>query len=103
MLIKFIGNLVFSKNPLLTTVKCVNSTLMAIKRFVFIIKYYLELVDDFALLPDDSSGDMRPHLQYTRPLLAYRNPSPDAEDFTKTVIKIKQPYPRIFINISYAT
>ncbi|MEY0164447.1 hypothetical protein AB7W12_20945 [Providencia rettgeri] len=50
--------------------------------------YYLELemVDELALLLDDYSEDVRPYLQYTRALLAYRQPSPDADDIAKTAI-----------------
>lgn len=50
--------------------------------------YYLELemVDDLTLLLDDYSGDVRPFLQYTRALLAYRQSSPDADDIAKAAI-----------------
>lgn len=50
--------------------------------------YYLELemVDDLVLILDDYSGDMRPFLQYTRALLAYRDSSPEANDIAKAAI-----------------
>ena len=50
--------------------------------------YYLELemVDELTLLLDDYSEDVRPYLQYTRALLAYRQSSPDADDIARTAI-----------------
>lgn len=103
MLIKFIGNLVFPQKSLLTTVKCVSSTLMAIKRLVFIIELLSGTDRQFRLA---TRRLLRRYASassvYEHSLLAYRNASPDAENFTRTVIKTKQPYPRIVINISYA-
>ncbi len=59
--------------------------------------YYLELemVDDLALLLDDYSGDMRPHLQYTRALLAYRQSSPNADDIAKVAIDSNRHIPEL--------
>lgn len=59
--------------------------------------YYLELemVDHLALLLDDYSGDMRPYLQYTRALLAYRQSSPDAEDIAKVAIDSNRHIPEL--------
>jgi len=37
--------------------------------------------------------DMRPHLLYSRALLAYRNSSPDAEDIAKTAISSNRRIP----------
>lgn len=50
--------------------------------------YYLELemVDELTLLLADYSADVRPYLQYTRALLAYRQSSPDADDIAKAAI-----------------
>ena len=53
----------------------------------------LEMVDDLVLLLDDYSEDMRPHLLYSRALLAYRNSSPDAEDIAKTAISSNRRIP----------
>ncbi|RTQ00604.1 tetratricopeptide repeat protein [Enterobacter sp. WCHEn045836] len=63
-------------------------------------KYYLELemVDDLTLLLDDYSGDMRPFLQYTRALLAYRQSSPDADDIAKAAISSNRHIPDLLSN-----
>ncbi|HHQ6721962.1 TPA: hypothetical protein ACSTNG_001701 [Serratia fonticola] len=57
--------------------------------------YYLELemVDELAVLLDDYSGDIRPYLQYSRALLAYRNSSPDADDIAKAAIRANKHIP----------
>ncbi|MEZ2604486.1 hypothetical protein [Kluyvera intermedia] len=59
--------------------------------------YYLELemVDELALLLDDYSEDMRPYLQYTRALLAYRQSSPDADDIAKVAIDSNRHIPSL--------
>ena len=59
--------------------------------------YYLELemVDDLSVLLDDYSGDMRPFLQYTRALLAYRQSSPDADDIAKAAIRSNKHIPSL--------
>jgi hypothetical protein len=44
------------------------------------------MVDELTLLLDDYSEDVRPYLQYTRALLAYRQSSPDADDIARTAI-----------------
>lgn len=46
------------------------------------------MVDELTLLLDDYSDDVRPYLQYTRGLLAYRQSSPDADDIAKAAILI---------------
>lgn len=44
------------------------------------------MVDELTLLLDDSLEDVRPYLQYTRALLAYRQLSPDADHIAKGAI-----------------
>ncbi|WP_422526309.1 hypothetical protein [Serratia fonticola] len=57
--------------------------------------YYLELemTDELASLLEDYSEDMRPYLQYSRALLAYRNSSPDADDIAKAAISVNKHIP----------
>ncbi|ELO0596454.1 hypothetical protein QY625_004817 [Salmonella enterica] len=57
--------------------------------------YYLELemVDDLVILLEDYSEDIRPYLQYTRALLAYRKSSQDANDIAKTAISSNKHIP----------
>ncbi|WP_134707075.1 tetratricopeptide repeat protein [Rahnella sp. CJA17(1/100)] len=59
--------------------------------------YYLELemVDDLALILADYSEDMRPCLQYTRALLAYRQSSPEAEEIAKAAIDSNRHIPSL--------
>lgn len=51
------------------------------------------MVDELTLLLDDYSEDMRPYLQYTRALLAYRNSTTDAENIAKTAISSNRHIP----------
>jgi hypothetical protein len=66
--------------------------------------YYLELemVDELTLLLDDYSEDVRPYLQYTRALLAYRQSSPDANDIARTAIDSNKHIPACYRSADYS-
>jgi len=53
------------------------------------------MVDELTLLLDDYSEDVRPYLQYTRALLAYRQLSPDAGDIARIAIDSNRHIPSL--------